>query len=193
MAYKKTKVTKRLYFNVPKGADETALNTEIGEFVIDEILRDLSQGKSPVSGKNFKKLNKLYADDQKGGDTTPNLELEGDMLSELTWKPAKGGIEIGFFDDNDETAKAYGHNTGMKGHKTLSGKVPQRQFIPRSSETFKGSIEKGIKNIIKEYKPKGKTFDPDITSFELDEGEGIEITLEDIFSQDLIGDLLGKI
>ena len=83
----------------------------MGEFVVNEILRSVSEGKSPVSGRRqFKILDEKYAKDEKGGDRNPNLELGGDMLDALTFKPMPGdSLEVGIFDSN-EVPKADGHN-----------------------------------------------------------------------------------
>lgn len=71
------------------------------------------------------------------------------MLGSLTFEVTERGVKVGIFDE-DQAAKSYGHNTGFKGHPTLDGKAPKRQFIPRSGETLKGEILAGIRDIVQE-------------------------------------------
>lgn len=141
------KVTKKLTLNLSKVPTNKRpeVKKEIGDLIINEILKSVEQGKSPVSGESkFKKLNKKYAKDQKHGNTTPNLELEGDLLDSLTFKNTKQGIEVGIF-KSSEVPKADGHNN-------FSGKsrLPKRRFIPGESQTFKRGIKSEINQIIQE-------------------------------------------
>lgn len=125
----------------------TAVKKEVGDFIVEEILEAVSQGKSPVGGLGkFKELKKEYADAEKGGNRTPNLELLGDMLDSLTFEDAGNGIEVGIF-DSDEVPKADGHNN-FSGKSTL----PLRRFIPRGSEKFDRDIESGINDILEEFR-----------------------------------------
>ena len=112
------------------------------------MLLDLGDGKSPVAGRgSFKKLNKEYAGEQKDGNTTANMELEGDMLDALLSKNRKGDkIEIGIFKAKEQ-GKADGHNN-FSGKSTL----PTRRFIPNEKERFKKRIRTGIKTIINDNK-----------------------------------------
>lgn len=117
---------------------------QVGEFIVTEILRKVEEGRSPVSGRgSFKKLSKQYASEEKGGDRTANLELDGDMLDALTSKNRKGDtIEVGIF-KSSQVPKADGHNN-------FSGdsKLPTRRFIPKGDESFKRDIMTGVKRII---------------------------------------------
>lgn len=123
------------------------IKKDVGEFIISEMLLALSDGKSPVSGHKFKKLNKQYASEMKDGDTTPNLELEGDLLDALISKNRAGDkIEVGVF-KKKEQGKADGHNN-FSGNSNL----PTRRFIPNESEKFKRHINNGIKQIISDAK-----------------------------------------
>lgn len=157
----------------------------MGEFVVNEILRSVSEGKSPVSGRGqFKKLNKLYADEEKGGDRNPNLELDGDMLDALTYKPVSGNnIEVGIF-ASSQVPKADGHNN-------FSGesKLPTRRFIPEEDESFKKNINQGINRILKDFKrvPTQSTATEfsSITTLREDE-TGIGISINDILSTDFL-------
>ena len=144
---KQTKTIKLDLSEIPRN-NRARVKKEIGDFVVNEILFNLGDGKSPVANRGkFKKLNKDYAKDEKGGDTNPNLELDGDMLDALTSQNRKGDIiEVGIFKAKEQ-GKADGHNN-------FSGKskLPTRRFIPSERENFKRSIDKGIKQIISDNK-----------------------------------------
>jgi hypothetical protein len=64
------------------------------------------------------------------GKSNPvNMQLTGDMLTAVNeLDSSQGKIKIGITDEF-EAAKAYGHITGMKGHPTLAGKVPKRNWF----------------------------------------------------------------
>lgn len=115
------------------------------------VLDFLGDGFSPVDGAGaFKELSDDYADTMKGGNRTPNMEFEGDMLSALTYETDAYSVKIGIWDP-DQAVKAYGHTTGMKGHKYLEGKAPVRKILPGDKEKFLPEIEEGIQTIIEEY------------------------------------------
>ena len=146
MPINKNETSKFIPIKMPKGLDDSEkedLKASIGEFVISEMLRYVADGTSPVSGgRAFKKLTKKYAEKEKGGDTTANLDLHGDMLGSLTFEPSSKGIKVGIF-DSDQAIKSYNHNVGDT--------LPKRQFIPNADEDFKKDIMKGIDSIIKDY------------------------------------------
>jgi hypothetical protein len=156
--YSKKEVSKTLKINLDKvktrSRKKEALN-DIAEFVLDSILDRVGDGKSPVheENKKFKRLNPDYANKEKGGDRLPNLDLEGDMLDSLKSKInlSQSEITIGVF--NDQAAKAYGHNTGFKGHPNKKMRNPsnKRRFIPRESQKFDKEIRDGIREIVREY------------------------------------------
>jgi len=181
------KITKKIKLDlkdVPLDKRVKAKN-DIGEYVIDEILRAVSEGKSPVSGEKFKRLNKKYAKEEKNGDRTPNLELEGDLLDSLTFKRTKEGIEVGIFSAK-ETPKADGHNN-------FSGKskLPKRRFIPEKNQNFKNNINKGIKTITKDFESNTRKRQPldRITTIE-QSSETVAITVDDIFASSFLDDFL---
>jgi phage gpG-like protein len=150
----KTEVWKEIRPKLPTWLDEDErkeLLEEIGDYVVTSVLDYLGDGKSPVMGEGeFRALSKKYADSEKGGDRTPNLELEGDMLSALTYEADAYSVKVGIWEP-EEAIKAYGHITGMKGHDWLEGKVPKRKLIPGAKEKFESDIEDGINTIIEEY------------------------------------------
>lgn len=127
------------------------LLSEIGDYVTTAVLDYLADGFSPVKGVGgLALLSDKYADEEKGGDKTPNLELNGDMLSSLTYENDAYSVKIGIWDE-DQAIKAYGHMTGMEGHPFLDGKVPVRKLLPRDREKFTDEIQEGIDLIIEEY------------------------------------------
>jgi len=157
---------------------------EIGEFIIEEILLRVNDGKSPLKGTpRWNSLNSEYAKDEKGGNKTPNLELDGDLLDALTWKRGKGGeLEIGIF-KKSETGKADGHN-----NHTGKSKLPLRRFIPDENDHFYKKITDGIKEIISENKkPLEEVKVKDRESTE----EVTSITLDDILSTASLNEIFG--
>jgi hypothetical protein len=128
---------------VPKN-QRSSVATQVGELLVDEILRKVSTGTSPVEGRcRFKILNKEYAEDEKFGNRTPNLDLEGDMLNALDYRvTGNTKLEVGIF-KSSEVPKADGHNN-------FSGqsKLPERRFIPDDSEAFKKDIQGRIKQLV---------------------------------------------
>jgi hypothetical protein len=178
------KITKQINLDlsdVPESRHAT-VKREVGDYVTDEILRALSAGKSPVVGETFKKLNKEYADEEKGGNRTPNLELDGDMLDALIYKNNDKGIEIGIF-SSSEVPKADGHNN-------FSGdsKLPKRRFIPKDDQKFKREIETGVRSIVNEYKKSTTTStDPFASILTVEESEErVDIQVGDLFNDDFL-------
>lgn len=122
---------------------------EAGDFILDQILKRVSQGQSPVKGvKAFDALSPAYKKIKKeiSGSTRPNMELFGDMLDALEMRIEGSKLEVGIFQDSGQADKADGHNN-------FSGdsKLPKRRFIPQKNQTFKKNITQGIDRIISEY------------------------------------------
>ena len=132
----------------PTPKEKKAALEEISFLVHAEILRKVSEGKSPVAGYgNFKKLNKDYAKAQKGGDTTPNLELTGDMLTSLEVKPSRGKIVVQIKGKQGDKADGHNNHSG-------ESQLPLRRFIPADDEFFSRDIEQSINAIIQDYEEK---------------------------------------
>lgn len=121
---------------------------EVGQIAVEEILRFVSESKSPVSKESWKKtLSKEYRAQKKkkGGAPVADMDLTGNMLTALRAKPGKGDtVEVGIF-TKSETGKADGHNN-------FSGdsKLPRRRFIPEEDQKFKRSIVKEMKKVLEE-------------------------------------------
>lgn len=132
----------------PGKRDKVKALNEIADYVRDEILQYVGDGKSPVSGGEWKRgLSKEYKE-RKGelsSSTIANMELTGDMLDALEARVVGNKIKVGWF-GGEEAAKADGHNN-FSGESSL----PTRQSIPREGETFKRDIVQGIKAIAKEF------------------------------------------
>jgi hypothetical protein len=145
-----------LFLNDYEGVDELPLENrvelldEIGEYLKFTMLDFIGDKKSPVDGDKFENLSSKYA--KKVGHKYSDLQFEGDMLDALDFKtkPRKYEIQIGFF-DKDQSAKAFGHTTGMEGHPWLDGVTPKRKIIPIEGETFDDEIMDGIGTLIQDY------------------------------------------
>lgn len=150
----KTEVWKEIRPELPDYLDEserTDLMKEIGDFVLTSMLDLLADGHSPVKGAgDLSKLTTKYADNQKDGDRTPNMELGGDLLDSLTYEADAYGVKIGTWSDK-QAIKAYGHITGFKGHPWLDGKVEPRKLLPSDKEQFVQDIQDGIQMIIDDF------------------------------------------
>ena len=146
--YSQSQVSKTVKLDL-KGIPESQwaqVKREIGSFLEDAILDKISQGTSPVKGmKAFKKLDQKYADAKKGGDNTPNLNLDGDLWDSIKAKSIGGeaAIEVGVF-RKTEAPIAFNHNTGDT--------LPTRRFIPKQNQAFTDDIQQGIRDIIESFR-----------------------------------------
>jgi len=128
--------------------DRSEALKQIADYVRDEILQYVGEGKSPVSGGAWKRslspeYKKLKEDLSSAGFA--NMELHGDMLDALEAKVVGNKIKVGWF-GGEQAAKADGHNN-------FSGdsELPTRQSIPKPGESFKRDIVQGMKAIAKEF------------------------------------------
>lgn len=149
MAKIPSKVTKRLRidFKGAKGALKERIKQEVGELTTEEILRHLSDSKSPVKDGKYKK--------QKKDKTNADLFEEGDLYTSVNFETYRDGIEVGVF-DSKEVPKAYGHNTGYKGHPTIPEGKYTREFIPKKEQEFKKTIQNKIKKRVNEILKESK-------------------------------------
>lgn len=127
-----------------KGKDKSNALQEAADLLLESILSDVADSKSPVSGDDFPELNEEYADREHSGDKISRLELSGDLLGSLVVKPYKGGILVTV--PNKQQGKADGHNN-------FSGKskLPLRQFIPKADESFRKDITDEIQAIAEDF------------------------------------------
>jgi len=170
---------------------------DVREFLLNEVLRAVGDGKSPVSGEgSFKRLTKPYADGEKQGSRLPNLELEGDMLQALKTKNKKGS-DISIHIKGSQAPKADGHNqlsSEAKSWAALNNRTKyKRRFIPADNQTFKRTIMKGIDSILSEYResqkdgPTGK-----IEKVTQIKKGGAAIEISDLFKDEALEALLIK-
>ena len=148
MPINKSKVTKILELDlegIPQDMREDA-KAEVMDFLREQMLADLGEATSPVTGRAFRKLSKDYAEYKAGESSSviPNMELTGSMLDALGVLD-KGGskIEIGWFDP-DEAVKAFNH--------TVGDTVPKRPLIPAPDDDFRPGIMKEIQAILDGYR-----------------------------------------
>lgn len=138
---------------IPK-SDQAQVKNDIGEFLVEQVLKYVSQSQSPVQGESWPKLSKDYAAFKKseGGTPIANMEFSGDLLDSLDFKNTRAGVEIGFFDS--EAWKADGHLkfSGAKNH------TPQRRFLPAEGQQFKNDIQREIEKIILDAKVSSSDF-----------------------------------
>ncbi len=135
-------------------SDKADAKEAVGDYLLNELRRYLKEGRSIVKGHGpFKKLTKHYAQEEKAGDTTPNLQDKGDYLHAHDFKINQDdSITYGVFKEK-ELGKADGHNqftAKAKAH-AKKFKMPERRTVPKGAEKFKAQIEKGIKRIVAEY------------------------------------------
>ena len=133
------------------GAKDEALD-EIADFVLESVLTDVGNQKSPVTGREFKRLSKDYAEKKKaeGGTPVPNLEMEGDLMDSVRVK--KRGRKLVLTVDGElEQLKADNHNKFSPESKATA--VPARKFIPNAEEgeSFRPDIRRGIKELLSDY------------------------------------------
>lgn len=133
-------------------SDQNKFKKAVGDYIVEQILEDVSQSKSPVTGRQFVKLSKEYKQYKKKISSSPvaNMELFGDMLDSLKFKSTASEIEIGIF-DKKQALKADNHNKFST--ESLTTAVPRRPFIPNSDngEQFRPAIRKEIDNIAKDF------------------------------------------
>lgn len=153
-------------------AKETA-----ADIIIEEINSFLDASKSPVAGGTYRK--------RKVDGSNSQLFEEGDMRISLEAIDAgENKIELGVFEP-DQTRKAYGHNTGFKGHPNEAKmKKHKREFIPAPNKKFKASIMKKVNAAIEDIR---ETQD-NLTVAQLTEAinqvqVSSEASLGDLFSQ----------
>ena len=184
--------------NIPKES-RAAAKQDVGELLVEEILRAVGDGKSPVQGENWKRLSKEYADEFKGGDRTPTMQLFGDLLDSLKAKPSSGNkIKIGHFRDEGQAPKADGHNQlSLEAQIWASTKeFPKRRYIPNEGQKFKASIMREVKDILDSYRAApeevlevGRVQDVVTGDGEITE-ESIGVSINNMFSDDIINQLI---
>jgi len=116
----------------------------VSDYLLESILSDVGDARSPVSGRAFPKLSAEYA--KEVGRKIATLELTGDLLDSV--QVVRKGNRLRVTVPEDEQGKADGHNN-FSGESAL----PLRQFIPDAAkdQTFRPAIKAGIKEVIQDF------------------------------------------
>lgn len=125
---------------------KSRVKREVGEYLVEQTLLSLGEGKSPVSGAKFKRsLSKDYKEEKvkAGRNSYADLEFTGDLKDSFKFKTTESGIKIGHF--GKEAGKADGHNN-------FSGKseLPERRYLPDDNQSYKRDIQKQIDRIVQD-------------------------------------------
>ena len=120
---------------------------EVGEFLVNESIRYMEEGKSPVAGERpWRKLNKEYAQEEHAGDRTPTLNLTGRMRDSFQFRTTNDGVKIGIFHKSQQS-KAEGHC-----HFQGKSELPRRRFVPSSEQNYKAEIMANVERILEGYR-----------------------------------------
>lgn len=113
--------------------DKKRAKEEAGKLIVEGIQDFLDQSESPVENGKFRTT-------KVDGSRSILLE-ENDMRPTIDSKNRRGDkVEVGVF-KKAEVKKAFGHNSGFKGHPNESKmKKHRREFIPASNKKFKDKI-----------------------------------------------------
>lgn len=173
------------------GADfsgQEALKLSIGQEIIDYMRDRTSKGKD-YNGEAFAKYSESYKKSDEyeayGKSSKVNMSLTGDMLASIDLETS-GNLMTFVFDDAEDEAKAFGHMSGMEGHKHLDGKTPKRLFFGISQDEINTKILPKFKGDIDALKADSKDF-----SMSLEEALGFTSTgsTGGRTLEDLLGDL----
>ncbi|MGB0452596.1 MAG: hypothetical protein ACPGJV_02695 [Bacteriovoracaceae bacterium] len=175
-----------------------AVVKSVGEYIVKETTKYVRRGFSPVKGHgNFPILNKDYAEDEKGGDRTPNLSLEGDMLHEYNFNNVGKYLRIGYF-HGPESNQADGHNQLTKKAKSWARKsgMPLRRWIPDENEEYTDEIMKGVNRLLDKHREDahlkietGEVEQRIIRDVD-DRRKNESVSIDDLFSDDNIAALI---
>ncbi len=164
-----------------------AAKKEVASFLEVETLSLIAEGKSPVKGERFKKLNSEYADREKGGNRTPTLELEGDLLEAFQVTGSKNGVKMKVL--SSESDKADGHNQLTSKAKSWAKKIdfPKRRFIPGEKQNLKPGIMKEIDSILDDFRePERVPTRPRVAPRVEREPPITAVTIRDLFVEETI-------
>ena len=143
------KIQKTLNLNLENisGENLQAAKQEVGEYLVNESIRYMEEGRSPVAGEApWPKLNKEYAAKEHNGDRTPTLNATGRLRESLQFRTTDEGVEVGIFHKSQQ-AKSDGHNN-------FSGKsqLPQRRFVPSGRQNYRSEIMANVDRILNAYR-----------------------------------------
>lgn len=137
-----------------KKAVKARIQEEVGQYLVEQTLINMTEKKSPVQGVgSFKALSKTYKKRklEEVGSGEANLEFDGIMKDETDFEPTERGLAIGVFGERAGAAD---------GHNNLSGKsqLPTRQFLPDVGQAYKKPIAKEVDRIIADILAEETTF-----------------------------------
>ena len=102
--------------------------------------------KSPYSKEYQDSLEFKAAGKSKGH---VNMRLSGDMMAAVDLLEVDGARITYGIEDSEQAAKAYGHQTGFKGHPTLEGTGNKREFFGITTDELKKYVLKEFEQDIK--------------------------------------------
>jgi hypothetical protein len=176
---------------------------EVADYLKNQVLRQVSDGQSPVSGEGrFRILNPEYARREKGGRRIADLELQGDLKDSLISEPSRGSF-IKYGHEGSQVPKSDGHNQISNKAKNWAkeSKHPKRRYIPDTGQKFDKSITDGIKRIMDDFRRSGPPSTEIRDSEDFLEGtvsvssvtetpDSASVSTNDLFSDDIIEGLL---
>ena len=125
---------------------------DVSDVIVSEVLDKVAQGKSPVKGQRFDGLSPGYKKfkQSEGGQSIPNLELQGAMLASLKITRTNDVMQLHVSTSEEE--KADGHNQHTSKAKSWAKRTgfPRRAFIPDDGEVFKDDIIRKAAKVIRE-------------------------------------------
>lgn len=169
-------------------SDSPFLVQSIGQEIVDYMRKRTSKSVDR-NGKAFAAYSKSYKQSEDyeaaGKSSKVNMKLRGYMLNSLDFEANGSVIEFGF-DDEEEELKAYGHMTGMKGHKHLDGKTPVREFFGMNDDDLVDLVERKFRDELEALKAP-QEIETNLPSFDTQATAGTT-TLDELFGDD---DLFG--
>lgn len=166
----------------------------IGQSIIDFMRDRTTKENVDRHGKKFAPYSSSYkkSDDYiaAGKSSAVDMELRGFMLNSMDFEASGSTVRLGF-DDPEEQEKAYGHMTGMDGHKVLDGKTPKREFFGISNEDLSEMVERKFSDdleAIRQQSAPAQDLDFDGLSFGSATTPGTTVTLDDLLGGSLFGD-----
>lgn len=181
--------------NIPM-KDRKQAKDEVRAYIENEVLRSVAKGVSPVEGEGrFRILTSEYAKNEKGGNMTANLELEGDLLNAFKSKNLAGSkIEIGV--RGKEAPKADGHNQISGEAKAWAAKTHRtkykRRFVPDEEQSYKKSIMAGVGSILSSFRQEKVNAPAARIDSVISTPDNEQVTVGGLFDDSYIGDLLAQ-
>ena len=111
----------------------------VGYGILEHIRDTVSEGVSPVTGRDFPLLERAYAEEYHSGDRVSTLSRSGYMMINFdVLKVEDDYIEIGW-NDKDIAGRAEGNDTGRRGNGKpggVTGPINPRPFVNVTGTDF---------------------------------------------------------